>query len=281
MISDEGAIYSSTDLYYYGDQIKARSPLTKAKKAIKAFVSDLDLSKDAVSVIGFSTSVDVSIKSTNNINSILQAVNEMEEEGYTAFYDAIMQSLVSFTPSDKQKVIVALTDGDDNASQSTLKQAIELAQKNEIPVYVIGLGNVNPSPLKKLANKTQGEFFYAKNSSDLLKIYKLINQRINALYELTYESVNLASADTIRSIYLDFDIDGMTTQQELKSYFMPTAVREKLQKIEVAKQEELVLQQNSSYPNALPIALFVLTGGGILYVLNKKKKKDDDDLRYT
>jgi hypothetical protein len=93
MMSDQGAIYTELDFYYYKEQIMEQSPLTKAKRAIKQFVGNLNFEKDAVSVIGFSSLVDVSTGLLHNKEDIMKYVNQLEIDGGTAFYDATFEAI--------------------------------------------------------------------------------------------------------------------------------------------------------------------------------------------
>lgn len=93
--------------------------------------------------------------------------------------------------------MVLLTDGQNNSGQLTPLQAAEMAQKYRVKIYIVGLGAsrimvdgffgpsaVNPSrdldeaepELKKIASMTGGEYFRAKDSEALLKIYQEIDK---------------------------------------------------------------------------------------------------------
>ena len=114
----------------------------------------------------------------------------------TAIGDAIglaVKKLIKY-PS-KSKALVLLTDGENNAGKLLPLQAAEIAKRNHIKIYTIGLGGgsimmptrfgnqvVNTSDdldtgvLNKIAKMTGGEYFRAKNSSDLDAVYKSIDK---------------------------------------------------------------------------------------------------------
>lgn len=99
----------------------------------------------------------------------------------------------------KSKVIILLTDGDNNAGEVSPEIAAELAKKNGIKVYTIAVGSgddlvpflvqspfgfpqrqmvrlrVDEELLKSIANETGGVFFSAGSRESLLGIYRNID----------------------------------------------------------------------------------------------------------
>jgi Ca-activated chloride channel family protein len=98
---------------------------------------------------------------------------------------------------DGDRVMILLTDGQNNSGQLTPMQAAEMAQKYQVKIYIVGLGAsrimvdgffgpsaVNPSrdldeaepELKKIAAMTGGAYYRAKDSEALLSIYQEIDK---------------------------------------------------------------------------------------------------------
>lgn len=94
-----------------------------------------------------------------------------------------------------QRVVVLLTDGVNTAGELDPEKAIELAAANHVRVYTIGIGAdamrvnslfgsrvVNPSAdldeamLTRMAEKTGGRYFRARNSEELADIYRSIDK---------------------------------------------------------------------------------------------------------
>lgn len=87
------------------------------------------------------------------------------------------------------KVIILLTDGENNDGSLSLAQAIKLAADEKIKVYTIGVGSANvffkmlslpavgvdEKGLNLLAKATKGQYFRAENTADLQKIYNMID----------------------------------------------------------------------------------------------------------
>lgn len=86
----------------------------------------------------------------------------------------------------KSKVVILLSDGEDNASQIKPEQAGDLAATYGIKVYTIMAGTggrdvfgrripVDDSVLKEIAAKSGGRFYHARNAAALEKVYEEID----------------------------------------------------------------------------------------------------------
>ena len=113
----------------------------------------------------------------------------------TAIGDALGIALKTMidVPSES-KVIVLLSDGAANAGKMKPAEAAELAAKMGVKVYTIGAGSdvrqmggmfgmipfarndeIDEKALNEIAQKTGGKYFRAKNTKELLEIYKEID----------------------------------------------------------------------------------------------------------
>jgi Ca-activated chloride channel family protein len=112
----------------------------------------------------------------------------------------------------KSKVVILLTDGENNSGKIDPETAAELAQKFNIKIYTIGVGTKGMAPypvsspvfgkryqkikvkidekmLKKIANMTGGHYFRATDTKQLKKIYNHINNlERTKVNELIYTS---------------------------------------------------------------------------------------------
>lgn len=114
----------------------------------------------------------------------------------TAIADAIALGVKNLaqTPTDK-RILILLSDGYNNAGKLPLDQAIELARREHVKIYTIGVGAdeqliqtffgvqaINPSTdldeqtLKQIADTTGGRYFRARSTSELNDIYDTLNQ---------------------------------------------------------------------------------------------------------
>lgn len=118
----------------------------------------------------------------------------------TAIGDAIGLALkrLKDRPSES-KVLILLTDGANTAGEISPIQAAELAAQKQLKIYTVGVGaeemvlpgifgsrfgrrSINPSAdldettLKQIAELTGGQYFRAKNTDELRRIYELLDE---------------------------------------------------------------------------------------------------------
>ncbi|WP_417659673.1 vWA domain-containing protein [Pseudidiomarina sp.] len=109
----------------------------------------------------------------------------------TAIGDAIALSVKRFAEREQSnKILVLVTDGQNTAGNVSPEQALQLAKYYDVKIYTIGVGaeeiivdgffgqrRVNPSRdldegmLRQLATETGGEYFRARSTEELERIY--------------------------------------------------------------------------------------------------------------
>jgi Ca-activated chloride channel family protein len=101
---------------------------------------------------------------------------------YTALYEALAQgvNLLKMNKS-KSKIAILLTDGFSTVGKDKipLDVAIDMAKKEGVKVYPIGIGNAgeyNRAVLLKIAKETGGVAFGASNGEELESVYAKINE---------------------------------------------------------------------------------------------------------
>ena len=240
-----------------------KPPIENAKSAVKHFVSSFNSKKDFVSIIGFSTKVDKILRLTQNVKEINSIVDGMQADSSTALYDAMLAGINQLNKSKGVKVLVVLTDGMDNSSKYKWDDVVALANGQEIPIYIIGLGDVYVDTLQMITNTTKGQFYNIQSGNLLDSIYTAISIQVQAFYNLVYISPNFSSADSTRQIELSFDIDKIYLVTNPSILHFPKEVLEFIASKEKEKQYLL-------YGG---LALVVLISAGtILYRIQRKKK---------
>ena len=97
----------------------------------------------------------------------------IHSRGRTALYDAISGGVDYLARGNaERKVLVLLSDGGDNASRTTMDEAVQKAQASNAVIYTIALiepdsRDANPQLLKELALASGGEAFRPKNSEGI------------------------------------------------------------------------------------------------------------------
>ena len=107
---------------------------------------------------------------TDNAQLLSAGIHKLQDGGGTALYDAVYKTcheklLKDHNDHPVRKAIVILSDGEDNQSEVTRAQAIEMAQRAEVIIYAIstddsGLILRGDKVLSQLAEATGGRAFF-------------------------------------------------------------------------------------------------------------------------
>ncbi len=121
-----------------------------------------------------------------------RALNALVPEGRTSLYDGLIRGLDRLKSGTRgRKALVLVSDGGDNASQTTLPQVLERARSSNAPIYTIGVFDEmdldkNPGVLKTLAEATGGERFLPRSAGPLLSACQHIAREIRSGYTIGY-----------------------------------------------------------------------------------------------
>lgn len=121
-------------------------------------------------LITYSTTPELVVNTTKDPTEIVEKIRELKPGGGSALYDAIYMActkrqLVEGEPINPRRVLIVIGDGHDNASEHTLEEVLELAQRNLVTIY--GLSTVafeerkeEEGVLRRLARETGGRVEY-------------------------------------------------------------------------------------------------------------------------
>ena len=156
----------------------------------------------------------------STIEDLKSALDKIDSRGGTALRDAVIASLDHLKLGNRdKKVLLVITDGDDNASRYTLEELMASAQKSSAVVYTIGLlGSDETSSLfkirggeahraakvlKDLAEATGGEPYFPKSLDEVESTCRQIAHDIRNQYTLAYRPTNVKKDGTFRNIRVD------------------------------------------------------------------------------
>jgi VWFA-related protein len=127
---------------------------------------------------------------TDDEGKLLEAIKEIEPRGETALYDAIRDTSIHFFPEyySATKIIIILTDGEDNQSSISWFQSVDFAKSKDIKIFCLALGNnADIDNLSKICQSTGGEVFSAQNPEELPIIYSKISTKVvTTKFKITY-----------------------------------------------------------------------------------------------
>jgi Ca-activated chloride channel family protein len=176
---------------------------------------------------------------TSNLEEMRTALDRIDARGSTALFDAVIGSLDHMKKGTRdKKVILVVTDGEDNASGHTLENAVEQAQRSDTAVYAVGIFSDedlkhNKRAMKKarealsqLASATGGLVFFPENAEDTVAICSQIAQDIRNQYTLAYYPTNGARDGTFRTVRVEVlppRGTGKYTVRARAGYYAPRA----------------------------------------------------------
>ncbi len=181
--------------------------LDSAKAAMHRYVNNMD-AFDRVAIVPYSNCIGTVTNFTSNKTTLHNAINALNENGFTACYDGIYKGVDITRFELGSKAVIAFTDGLENRSQfcsqppdgisdgtyaddSTL--ICNLANSGGVPIYTFNLGPIdytyyNPIALQKFSNATGGFWSHAATSADVDSVYTLIKQRLCSRYYICYDN---------------------------------------------------------------------------------------------
>ena len=155
-----------------------------------------------------------------NIEELKSALDKIDSRGGTALYDAIYASLdhIKLGNRDK-KVLLAITDGEDNASRYSLDELLGSARKSNSVIYAIGLlGSDEPGGLfkirhasarraqkvlEKVVQTTGGQAYFPRSLEEVEATCVQIARDIRNQYTLAYYPTNAKKDGTFRNVKVD------------------------------------------------------------------------------
>ncbi len=185
---------------------------------------------DRAFVEGFDIQTNVAQDFTNSVDSLNQGIRKLRPGGGTALYDALYktcrdQMLTLRDDLAVRKVLILLSDGDDNYSRAELPDAIKMCQRSETIVETIST-NLSPTKdkgdetLKVISDATGGQAFYPTKLEDVATGFRNIEQELRSQYSLQYRPANLIDNGAFRTIYLQA-LDPRYKVRASKGYFAP------------------------------------------------------------
>jgi Ca-activated chloride channel family protein len=167
-------------------------------------------SDDQIFVVNFSDEYFLDQDFTSDIKKLQSALEHVESRGGTALYDAVVASADQLAKSPLQrKVLFVVTDGEDDASQENLEEAVHrLQQENGPVVYAIGLLGDDKTrrakrALELLADRTGGIAFFPPTLGDVDQISSTIAHDIRNQYTISYQPATPKSVGGFRTIHVD------------------------------------------------------------------------------
>lgn len=150
---------------------------------------------------------------TSDPKNLSDALSRIDTHGSTALYDAVIGSLDHLKKGHKDKrVLLLITDGDDDASVNTLENTLKFAEQSDATIYAIGVfsqddrqhdkGMVKRSTrvLTEISQVTGGAAYFPANLAQVTPICEQVAHEIRSQYSVGYYPANTAKDGTFRTV---------------------------------------------------------------------------------
>ena len=165
---------------------------------------------DRAFVMGFNSHRQIAQDFTDNIQLLDAGIHNLRNGGGTALYDAIYRAcrdklLKDTSDHPIRRAIIVISDGEDNQSDVSQAQAIEMAQRAEVLIYAIstddsGLIQRGDHVLQQLADATGGRAFLPFKIKDITRSFAAIETELRSQYVVSYHPADFESDGRYRSI---------------------------------------------------------------------------------
>jgi Ca-activated chloride channel family protein len=148
-------------LILFGDQAYVQSPLTFDRTTVNILLQEA-----VTGLAGQATAIG---------DAIGLAVKRLDKDQKKSSATGEQETITD------DRVLILLTDGVSNRGEITPLKAAELAAAKGLKIHTIGIGDrgsreLDENTLRQVAKATGGQYFRAYNTSDLVNIYKLLDE---------------------------------------------------------------------------------------------------------
>jgi len=212
--------------------------------------------KDQAFLMIFDNEPSIIQEFTDELGTLRDVILRQRAGGGTALYDAIYAAckerlgnppLPTGESPEVRRVLVVISDGDDNLSSHSRGEAIEMAQRGGVVIYAISTSTqwvsaieekdpakrsnrkyhmeASDKVLAQLAEETGGRAFFPYRVDDLAQSFLDIGDELRSQYSLAYVPANKSADGKFRHIQIRVNRKGLIVRAR-KGYFAPRASAE-------------------------------------------------------
>ena len=192
------------------------------KSAVKFLQQMLTNSSDLGFVVGFAETPTVTQDFTGDHEKLAAGVNKPTNHGGTALFDAVSfgcWKLAAYPERERvAKVLVVVTDGEDNASHTSLRQTIRDEEATGVTVYTISTKEGGDDKteadkvLQTLAERSGGDALFPGDIMTLGKSFDKLRDQIRSRYLIAYKPADFEPNGKYRTITIIAEKNGKHLQ---------------------------------------------------------------------
>jgi Ca-activated chloride channel family protein len=171
--------------------------------------------QDEVFIVNFNDEAFLDVPFTSDMKKMEEGIARIDSRGGTAMRDAIsgaIDEMKAHAKKDK-KVLLVITDGNDNTSTISLEKLVQKANDSDVPIGIYSIGLLNEEEkreakkaeraLNALTKSSGGMSYYPKLATEVNAIALKVAHEIRNQYILAYTPSNTALDGTFRQIRVE------------------------------------------------------------------------------
>ena len=215
--------------------------------AVDFLTSVVRRNKDMAFLMTFDNEPEVIQDFTGELSFLVDAIHKQRAGGGTALNDAIFLAsqklqnapLPTGTSQDVRRVLVVISDGDDNLSDHALSEALESAIRAEVSIYSVSTNtdwlavddqtkpqkyHLDPGDkvLQQFADESGGRVFFPYKIDDLAQSFLDIGIELRSQYFIAYAPTNAVMNGAYRRVQVDTDHKGLVVRTKKGYYAVAT-----------------------------------------------------------
>ena len=201
--------------------------------AVEFITSVMRPKVDKALVVSFDSSAELVSDLDGDPEKLAALVRELRPGGGTSLFDAIFfacrDKLSWEQPRHKfRRAMIILSDGDDNQSQKSREQALEMAQKADVVIYTISTNITRVETdgdkiLKYLASETGGQAFFPFKVEDLSQSFENIANELRHQYNIYYRPEHMKTDGSYQTLAVHVKDRKDLVVRARKGYYAPKA----------------------------------------------------------
>jgi len=196
--------------------------------------------EDETALVSFADSVNLDEDFTASREKLSRALQGITPHGYTSLYDGVFLAAKHLTQAGfrEKKVLLIISDGEDNHSRYKLAEVLEAIRESKITVYSIGLlspdigtmyngfGASGRKALKQLAETTGGIAFFPESTREAEKVCERIARALRNQYTIGYKPSNQRMDGSWRKTIVHVSLHKTSPKVRVRTkqgYYAPVA----------------------------------------------------------
>jgi Ca-activated chloride channel homolog len=212
--------------------------------------------RDQAFLMTFDSDPEVVLDYTSDLDKLRDAINAQRAGGGTALYEAVIKASEKLANAplppgenpNMRRILVVISDGEDNLSQHTRADSIESAQRSGVVIYPISTStewvstdDTSNDPAKRMnrkylksegdevlngfANETGGRAFFPYHVEDVSESFLDIGTELRSQYSLAYSPTNGIVDGKFRKIHIEvINRKGLDVRTRKGYYAVPPIV---------------------------------------------------------